>query len=70
MVELGFDVNERKRTTPLHLAAAGGNLEMVKLLIELGADISIRDEEFNATALGWAEYNEQKEVAEFLRSMD
>jgi ankyrin repeat protein len=70
MVELGFDVNERKRTAPLHLAAAGGNLEMVKLLIELGADPSVRDEEFNATPLGWAEYGERKEVAEFLRSIE
>ena len=70
MVELGFDLNERKRTTPLHLAAAGGNLEMVKLLIELGADPSIRDEEFNATPLGWAEYGEREEVAEFLKSIE
>jgi ankyrin repeat protein len=69
MVELGFDVNERRRTTPLHLAAAGGNLEMVKLLIELGADPSIRDEEFNAMPIGWAEYNERREVAEFLKSI-
>ena len=70
MVELGFDLNERKRTAPLHLAAAGGNLEMVKLLIELGADPSVRDEEFNATPLGWAEYGERNEVAEFLRSVE
>jgi ankyrin repeat protein len=70
MVELGFDLNERKRTAPLHLAAAGGNLEMVKLLIELGADPCVRDEEFNATPLGWAEYGERNEVAEFLRSIE
>jgi ankyrin repeat protein len=69
MVELGFDLNERKRTTPLHLAAGGGNLEMVKLLIELGADPSIRDEEFNAMPLGWAEFGERKEVVEFLRTI-
>ena len=70
MVELGFDLNERKRTTPLHLAAGGGNLEMVKLLIELGADPSVRDEEFNAMPLGWAEFGERKEVAEFLKSIE
>lgn len=70
MVELGFDVNERKRTTALHLAAAGGNLEMVKLLLELGADPSIRDEEFNAMPVGWAEFGERKEVVEFLKSIE
>jgi hypothetical protein len=43
---------------------------MVKLLIELGADPSVRDEEFNATPLGWAEYGERKEVADFLRSIE
>ena len=41
---------------------------MVHLLIELGADPSIRDEEFNAMPLGWAEFGEQTEVAEFLKS--
>jgi hypothetical protein len=43
---------------------------MVKLLIELGADPSVRDEEFNATPLGWAEFGERSEVAEFLRSIE
>ena len=38
MVELGFDVNEISRTTPLHHAAMSGDLEMAKLLIELGAN--------------------------------
>ncbi len=67
MADLGFDLNELKRTAPLHLAAGAGHLEMVKLLIELGADPSVRDTEFNGTAQGWAEYNERTEVAEFLK---
>jgi ankyrin repeat protein len=70
MVKLGFDVNARCRTTALHHAAMGGHLEMAKLLIDLGADPSIRDTEFNAHPSGWAEYSEKTEVAEYLRSVE
>jgi ankyrin repeat protein len=70
MVKLGFDLNGRSRTTALHHAAMGGHLDMAKLLIELGADPSIRDTEFNANPSGWAEYSEKTEVAEYLRSVE
>ena len=70
MVKLGFNLNERSRTTALHHAAMGGHLDMAKLLIELGADPSIRDTEFNANPSGWAEYSEKTEVAEYLRSVE
>jgi len=69
MHSLGFDLNERRRTTPIHLAASVGNLELVKLMIELGADPMIRDAEFNGTALGWANYSGKTEVCEFLISL-
>jgi ankyrin repeat protein len=70
MVKLGFDINERCRTTALHHAAMGGHLDMAKLLLELGADASIRDTEFNANPSGWAEYGEKTEVAEYLRAVE
>jgi len=70
MKDLGFNLNEVKRTTALHHAAMSGHLEMAKLLIEMGADSQIRDTEFNATPLGWAEYGEHVEVAEFLKGFD
>lgn len=70
MAKLGFDLNELKRTTPLHHAALAGHLEMVKLLIELGADPLVRDAEFNATPFGWAEYGQKTEVAEFLARLN
>jgi ankyrin repeat protein len=66
MAALSFDMNQIKRTTALHNAAAAGRLEMVELLIELGADPLIRDAEFNATPLGWAKYGHQTAVARFL----
>ncbi len=70
MKDLGFNLNEVKRTTALHHAAMSGHLEMAKLLIEMGADSQIRDTEFNATPLGWAEYGEHVEVAEFLKGFE
>jgi ankyrin repeat protein len=70
MVKLGFNLNEIRRTAPLHLAAAGPNLELVKLLIELGADPLLRDTAFNATPLGWANYNHRTENALFLRQFE
>jgi ankyrin repeat protein len=70
MVKLGFDLNEVSRTTALHNAAMNGHLEMVKLLIELGANPLIRDREFNAFARGWAEYGEHKEVADYLKTFE
>jgi ankyrin repeat protein len=70
MSQLGFDLNEVKRNTALHSAAFSGHLEMAKLLISLGADPTIRDTEFNAMPLGWAQYNEKAEVAEFLKQFN
>jgi ankyrin repeat protein len=45
----------RSRQTLLHEAAWQGDLAMVKLLLQAGADPAARDEEHNATALEWAE---------------
>ena len=70
MKELGFDLNEVKRTTAMHHAVMSGHLEMVKLLIELGADPLIRDTEFNGTPLDWAKYGGHGEVAEFLKQFE
>lgn len=70
MAELGFDVSEIKRTTALHEAAWSGHLDMVKLLIELGADPMLHDTEHDGTPLGWARYNHQSAVAEFLEQFE
>jgi len=65
---VGFPLNDG----PLHVAALFGNLEVVKTLIRLGADPTaeaIDGGQFLAhdpTPLGWARYNHQHEVVEFL----
>jgi ankyrin repeat protein len=49
--------------------AFDGNLELVKLLIQLGADPTIQDRSYNATPLGWAEHNNQPAVSDYLAQL-
>lgn len=66
LVELGFDVNSRHRTTALHEAAWRDDAPMVELLLELGADPTITDIDHQATPLGWAQYGGRTKVAALL----
>ena len=52
----------------LHRAAFAGDLDMVRRLVERGADPSNRDNPFNSTPLGWADHNHQSEVVQWLRT--
>jgi ankyrin repeat protein len=42
--------------TPLHLSAAQGHVEVVRLLLAAGGDPSIRDSKHDGDAIGWAEH--------------
>jgi ankyrin repeat protein len=53
--------------TPLHLAAWLGHGDVVRLLLEAGADPMLRDTKHDGTALGWAEHGGQTDVARMLR---
>ena len=55
-------------STPLHQAVISGRDVMVRLLIERGARLDIRDTIYNGTPLGWADYCNQPEIAAYLRS--
>jgi len=57
LIELGFDVNARSRTAPLHEAAMHGNVEIIRLLLDHGADPNVRDGEFGALPAGWAKHH-------------
>nr|WP_236667839.1 ankyrin repeat domain-containing protein [Nonomuraea sp. K271] len=68
LADLGFDVNHLRRATPLHAAAWNDDVETATVLVELGADLTIRDTEHDATPLGWAEHGGKQHVAAYLRS--
>jgi ankyrin repeat protein len=62
--------------TALHSAAWNGDLEMVKLLVGAGADVSARDAEHDNTPAGWAQVAitvsnnpKCKEVADYLSGL-
>jgi ankyrin repeat protein len=76
----GADPNGRgsigARGTPLHSAAWNGDLDMVKLLIAAGADVSARDEEYDGTPADFARYSHGVshnpkclEVADYLEAL-
>jgi hypothetical protein len=55
-------------STPLHQAALAGHEGVVRLLVERGAGLDIKDKVHHGTPLGWALHGGQRKIAEFLRS--
>jgi ankyrin repeat protein len=59
LLERGGNANARSdaesRHTALHSAAWNGDLEMVRRLVAAGADRTVRDEQYDAPPLGWAQ---------------
>jgi ankyrin repeat protein len=54
--------------TALHMAAQSGCLQVVKLLVERGADLTLKEDLYNSTAIGAAEHFGQYAVRDYLRS--
>jgi ankyrin repeat protein len=80
LIQRGGDVAARTGVgsdgTPLHSASWNGDLEMVRLLLEAGADPNARDREHDTTPLRWAEVSQEvtrnpkcAEVADHLRPL-
>ena len=75
LLDAGVDPNRfnpigcHSHSTPLHQAAFAGHLNVVKLLVERGADVTVKDVMWGATPLGWAEHAGQSEVVGYLKSL-
>jgi ankyrin repeat protein len=81
LLSRGANVNARtdwgSQGTALHSAAWNGDLRMVKLLVDAGADITARDPEHDNTPAGWAKVAIDvtnnpacKDVADYLTGLD
>lgn len=70
LIELGFDVNARPRTAPLHEAAMRGDIPMIRRLLAAGADPALRDTGYQATPAGWAEHHGHSEAQRLLRGLE
>ncbi|MFV8048164.1 ankyrin repeat domain-containing protein [Mycobacterium sp. 48b] len=53
--------------TALHQAAWAGDLELIRRLLDAGADPTVTDRRFGSTPLDWAEHAYQTEAADMLR---
>ena len=70
MIELNFELNDNSKRLPLAEAAWHGRLDMVKLLIEHGADPTLRDPHYFTPATGFAQYNNQEHIVAYLDTLD
>jgi hypothetical protein len=65
LVERGAPVTTTGRT-PLHVAAGAGELDVVRALLDHGADTTATDPEYHATPHQWAEFLGRPAVAAYL----
>jgi ankyrin repeat protein len=63
-------VGGHSHTTPLHQAAGAGHAEVVKLLVERGARIDMKDILWHATPADWAKHGGKTEIEAYLRARE
>jgi ankyrin repeat protein len=74
LLEAGEDPNRynpegiHSHATPLHHAVRGGRDAVVRLLVERGARLDIRDTIYKATPLDWANYHGRTGIGDYLRA--
>lgn len=56
--------------TPAHAAAGAGELDLLRKLVDHGADLATRDPDFDSTPLTWARFTDRERVVEWLEEHD
>ena len=75
LLDAGEDPNRynpdgfHSHSTPLHQAVWADHAEAVKLLVEKGARLDLRDTIYDGTPLGWALYGKRERIADELRRL-
>ncbi len=72
LLDHGFDPNGRwnhydATVTPLHMAAWGGHADVARVLLDAGADATIKDSKHDSTPIEWAEFFGRGEVVGLLK---
>jgi ankyrin repeat protein len=74
LLDAGEDPNRynpdgfHSHSTPLHQAVWSNQANVVRLLVERGARLDIKDTVYGGTPLGWANHGGRTEIAEYLRA--
>ncbi len=53
--------------TPLHIAADRGEIELARVVLAAGPDLTIKDSQFHGIALGWAHQRGHSDVAQLIQ---
>ncbi len=69
LLEMGFAPDVDDGAGPLHHAAGAGRLDVVKLLVDHGADLDRTDPQWGQPPQGWAEYFRHADVVDYLRTL-
>lgn len=68
LLDQGANVNAKNRygSTALFFACDRGHFDVVKLLVDRGADMNVKDTFYNATALSWAMIKKHENIVNLL----
>ena len=74
LLDAGEDPNRynplgaHSHSTPLHQAALSGHADLVRLLVERGARLDMKDILWNGTPADWARHEGKREIEAYLRA--